>query len=388
MFSAFDVYSIQPNFTLNGKRYVSSSEGVFFSILFFILSSLVIIYNFYNVYKENNPIILVNEKFRNESSVEIIPSSVLDFGLTLVKFDFYPKATLNSVNFRDFKTLNLEAGGFAELTAVHQKFTTIFEESRTIAGNFTQCNRKYGNHTLMKNSFCTNYIRETQEIGGNLIDISFLKKMNVYFNPHYCDLLFDTSNKKTYENSKEYDEFIKIINKSNPSESDLNYIKSLNIKRNYQNLTNLEYIYPFKTSEYLSDPISKSERDQCMKLFSQDELVISPIKKVIQFQKFYYGFSYVNNILNTDVYKGYDSVIKTEYFDFYATEQTLLIHVTIIKNVVETDDNLFFQFGTNRIEEFYEIKIETETTILEKQYEAFLPIIIDYKLNNKVVYTH
>lgn len=391
MLDIFDAYAIQPSMTLNGKKFLSTKEGIFFSIIFYFLSSLVLIYNFYNVYKENNPIVLQNLKLLNESEVFKIPKEAFEFGITLVRIDQSPNIVLRSVKHHDLNTINLVGGQFSGIYSISQQYKSIFEQNVSLSGNFTECGEKYKNFSLLSNSYCTNYKDKLYEIGGNIIDGTATKSMNVYMNHHYCDLVFDDSVNLKYDIPKEYDSFLKLINKQNLTISDKEYIDSLNLQP-FTNISDLNYIYPFPKTPYFSNEKAMLARAECLKLFSNQppnnqNLTNSTqnIRNLLQNSSFIYAVSFENKILNTDLFEGYENIFSTKYFEFSATEESLFINVKLTKNTVITDDNLFFQFGDNRVVEFYEVSISEERRILDRPMQMYLPIQLNFSLNEKIV---
>ena len=129
-----DLYSNEPKLNISGKSSISTNGGIFISILVYLLSATLIIYNFINTYKENSPIITVQEDFRNIKELEKISVNDLNFAFGL--FTVQAIDDLNS-HLVKLKVLSEEVLKKGFIIQTQRFLTKAINEDSIVVGNLT-----------------------------------------------------------------------------------------------------------------------------------------------------------------------------------------------------------------------------------------------------------
>lgn len=384
----FDIYSLQPFFKIKNKRTFSTNEGLFFSLIFMILSSCVLFYNFYNIYKENEPILVSEARLLKATEILAINKDTLEVGLNFLNVmpDKNFNVKLDSLKVLDMKTINRGNGKGSIIAMDTTEFNPDFNFKRTIAGNFTRCPGKFGDHKLLEDSICTNFVNDTILIGGDAIKGNINKKFHLAVDVNYCDLSISSESDKLLddfysEDNNIYDEFLKIVSKENQTNSEIEFLKK-NVKSiNYDKISDLQFIYPFEETPNMK---YNSERTKCIHEIKAD---LEKTKLKFQYASFYLGISYKTKIFNKNEKSGYLEFSNTDYFYFNAFEENVSVNIILTKNIVETDDNLFFKIGSNRFSEFYDTKVEITKNPKSIASTGSFQAYYIYTINPKLIYT-
>lgn len=343
-----DLFSHSPSLNINSKSSISTTLGLILSCLIYLISILIIAYNFIEVYTHNEPIVVSQEENRDLNNYESIPNQKLNFG-----FHFYQlqktnnSASLISYKHKDLETLNIHINDsdFSSVIQITEmNFIPYFSANEHTIGelnyncsNLFDSSANNNKSTLVKdNGICINYFNKTgdSEIGGSILEAGKYKEFVSSLRIPICDL---------------YD-----INEGNDWED---YLKN-NILDN-----NTSYY----TSQY---------RKNC--------LLNPPIDK---FKNILIGVSFSSDLIDIYSEKGYYSYVKSSYDMFDFREYGLSVYIYITKTILQTDFSFFYNFGKSTEVVFYDQKVEFKQV---KKGIVGEDILIDqeYIINEKVVYVY
>lgn len=323
-FELVDLFKVTPKLNYYGKVGISTLKGKIFSVLIYIASLLILIYNFVNVYETNSPLINYREGIRNNSVEEVMNISVVNeqFGLYHYNLSSSLKNEMKELYLRN---LPLFGGGFFSTytASYYPTFNSYLDK------NFGQKIYPYKKPddrvsaplpTNLYNFYSDNNITNVTLQDYDLYTAK-LKSISKYFTFNDCNLSYDTQNK----GKKPYADEIK------PDENE----QENEICRNQLN---------FRTGEIEFRVIFKTE-------------LLNPFIKIG-----YEGFNVLRKV--TFDYRKYDLNVK----------------FLLTKNVIVTDHSILLALGSTTEQTFFEKDVTFE--LVEKS-NIFSTVRFIYDLNPK-----
>ena len=315
------------NFHINRQPTLSTCEGICFSLIFYLIAIIIIIYNFAQVYSNDNPILKSQELIRDLKKYDKIPSSA--FSLTFGLYNF------------DSTTFSLDALEYNNET-VYKNTLTIYKTfiqylpkfiyKREAVATLSECFGKVKETgSLIANAQCYNFTDDTVEIGGSA---------------------FSSSN-ETYLENNERAPGLDICNFNSVYNSGEALIK-------YPNLT-------------IEQVIDKTTPSSICKNGKTPSTIV-------------FNLLYSSDLIDINSYKGYSTHILNAYKNFDFHSKILNIEVLLTKSIIETDRNKLYNIKSPDISEFYEKQIVFNLVEKEKADDK-LNIRILYNYNVKIKHT-
>lgn len=369
-FYNIDLFKIHANFRIKQRDSISTVETIILSTLFYIICFVVLIYNFFNAYIDNSPIMQQSEEIRNIDEFEIIDTSKLKFAFSMYHFKLPNFEFLKVKDERIFgivepitnTNFNLSLiPTFNAISYINSKFS---EECIGIKNNINQLN------SLSSNLYCNEYFVKNTTIGGSLfsngmyIDQQFRVEINLCdlydLNAEkYEDLINDYKNNDLIQRDFEQDPNNEKFDINNIMKSTFNLMlnKTALSKFYNSNLTNFQK-YDENYSKCLSTKIEKNQ--------------------------FIVGIIASSDLLKPSINEGYYEFLQSKYKDFDVNNSKIIVNIKLKKIILNTDYSLFYSFGRKKTDILYEQEIFFDIKPKSKSDNIFT-MEVAYELNDRIL---
>ena len=340
-FSSFikslDIYGETFSFNINGKSNIKSYVGGLFSIITIVLTLMLIVYNFIIWITSQNPIVTLTSVYRDPSVKEIISLTDIEFamGVTILETNSEP---------RDYKLLqdsiiNNKKSLFPKLTG-----------NVNVVGKMSPC-PTYGN--LNTELFKTNISKEellktlrdnerTLSDNGNLLSSKIYSRYKENASKFLC---------ATYNNDAKNISIIADI------------LSTAGLVDEFQSNTHIDLC---------------SFEKQCNNSTALIQKTLDAKAKIL--------FFYKDTYPDMQVTQGYSSSLVSEIIPIDYTVNYNIV-LTVKKNIVITDNNILFNFLSNKNTEFYSYVINVwPKTKAENDRADVMKISIKYIMDKQINY--
>ena len=371
-----DLFPTLPSLNISGKSSISTFGGLFTTVIIYILSISILVYNFVEIYTVNSPIFSIQEDYRDFKEFENITIDNLNFA-----FGIYGIKTGKNTDRSDdrFTKLTLSPNNYlmnTKETNIIQRKALLFPQNLikiVNSGNLTNgCDLSTKNQ-FFDNVFCLNFHK-------NLSNIDQLKYDKEKYN--YFDNLFDNK-----------DGIVQFGGSLIEAGYSIDTLLSLGISPcdlidDFRGLKEKSDLIDFNTNASIeirkAIETIKDQKELMLTLKSINKKCFDNYRNSKYEPVNFFSLGYENDF--PDPYNklfGYKRNIKADYIEYKPDEERINVKVILIKQVMRTDFGLIYSFGEKKINTFYRKEVKIEKALLERNLNQF-EIQIQFELSDKV----